>query len=219
MSRKFVLVILMVLVNSFPGFTQPLDVDNGYERGKMENGYKVGTWEYMGIDRSVELKIDYDRGALIYLKPDTNKYLVMIDSVWTYKKVNPHPRYLGSYGEFYTILGNNLDYPTEARRDEVEGTVFLNFEVNQVGKAVNIQVLNDSGGYFTDEIIDTFNLIPNLWLTAACDGKNVCSKFVLPFYFKLTGGKESSVFDTNTLNFLDGKKLEEVTVTTPRSKH
>ncbi|VXD14627.1 energy transducer TonB [Marinoscillum sp. 108] len=218
MSRELVLVILIVLIASLTGASQPSDVDNGYERGKLENGYKVGVWEYFGNGDSVELKINYDKGTLVYLKPDTSKYFVMIDSVWTYKHVNPYPRYLGAYAEFYTILGNNINYPTAARRDQIEGTVFLIFEVNTIGKAVNIAVLNDNGGYFTDEIIDVFNLIPNLWLTASYNGKNVPSKFILPFYFKLTGEKESSAFDITTLSTLEGKKLLEVIVTTPRPK-
>lgn len=217
MNIKPILAAIALLV-AITSNAQQIDVDNGYEKGKLEDGYKVGIWEYFGPDKSVELKLDYNKGTLVYLKPDTSKYFVMLDSVWSFKEVNPYPRYLGSYVEFYKILSMNLRYPVEARRKEIEKTVFLEFEVNKQGQAVNVKCLNDEKGYFTDDIIAAFSLIPNIWLSASYDGQNVPAKFILPFYFNLTGGKKSLPYDEIALNELNGKKLSELIVSAPRPK-
>jgi len=212
MNVKPILVSIAVIA-SLETYAQKIEIDNGYEKGRLEDGYKVGVWEYLGIDDTIDLKIDYDKGTVVYLKTDTSKFFIMLDSVWTYKSVNPYPRYIGSYAEFYKILGNNLRYPVEARREKIEKTIFLEFEVNRQGQVVNIIILNDNAGYFTSEIINAFNLIPNIWLAANYNGKNVPSKFILPFYFKLSGKKQSLAFDENTLNTLEGRKLSKIVIT------
>ncbi len=197
---------------------QQVEVDNGYEKGKAENGYKVGVWEYYGYDNSLELKIDYNAGTVAYLKQDTTNYFVKVDSVWQYEKVESYPRYIGSNVELYQILSSNLMYPLQARLKNVQKTVFLEFEIDTRGQAVNARVLNDNEEYFTEEILAAFELIPNLWLTATCQGKSVPAKFVLPFYFKLIGGRRSPDFDKDALSALDGKKLNEVVVSAPRAR-
>jgi len=212
MNVKPILVSVAVIA-SLTTYAQKMEVNNGYEKGWLEDGHKVGVWEYFGIYDTIDLKIDYDKGTLVYLKTDTSKFFIMLDSVWTYKSLKSYPRYIGSYARFYRILGQNLRYPVEARRKKIEKTVFLEFEVNRQGQIVNIIVLNDNAGYFTNEIINAFNLIPNIWLPANYNGKNVPSKFILPFYFKLSGRKQSLAYDENTLNSLEGRKLREIVIT------
>jgi hypothetical protein len=215
MLRKSILAVI-ALFGFIASNAQQTDVDNGYEKGKIEDGYKVGIWEYFGFDKSIELKIDYDKRAIAYLKPDTSKYFVMQDSVWSFKSLNSYPRYIGSYNEFYLILGKNLKYPVEARMKKIEKTVFLEFDVNQQGQAAIVKIINDDERYFTANIIAVFNLIPNLWLSANYNGQTVPAKFILPFYYKLTGGKKSLPYDIDKLNDLEGSKMSKITITAPR---
>jgi len=217
MNRILVFIIVVILA-SFTTEAQQVDVDNRYENGQLEAGFKIGVWEYLGLDKTLELKIDYDNGKLIYIKADTSKYLVMLDSEWVFKNVSPHPRYVGSYIEFYKILASNLKYPANARRKNIEKTVFLEFVVDTNGRAVNLKILNDDEDYFATGITNAFNLVPNIWLTPNYNGYVVPAKFILPFYFKLTGGKQSLEYDLTTLNKLEGKKLQELIVSAPRSK-
>ena len=210
MSASFFLVILCK--------GQQVEVDNGFEKGLAENGYKVGVWEYYGINNNLELKIDYNQGTVIFLEQDTASYYVRLDSTWSYQKLDSHPRYIGSTIELYQIISSSLMYPLNARLKNLEKTVFLEFDIDTNGQAVNGNVLNDDEGYFTQEILGAFDLVPNLWLTAKYKGENVPSKFILPFYFKLTGGKKSKEFDQNMLNTLDGKKINEVVITAPRAR-
>jgi hypothetical protein len=219
MTKNIKLILLGIgVVYSFTCKSQQLDINNEYEKGKIENGYKIGVWEYLGINKTIELKIDYDKGTLVYLKPDTSKYYIKPDSDWTNISLKLYPRYIGSYAEFYNILASNLNYPVEARRQKIEKSVFLEFVVNTTGQVAEMEVLNDSEGYFSTEIMEVFKLIPNLWLSANYNGQNVPAKFILPFHFQFTGGKKSLPYDVNALNKLDGKKMHEIVITAPRPK-
>jgi hypothetical protein len=143
MSKELILSSL-VFFFAFLCKGQQMDIDNGYEKGKAENGYKVGEWEYYGFDNSLELKIDYSKGTVVYLKEDSGAFLVKPDSAWRYEQVEPYPRYIGSYVEFYRILSSNLIYPLKARLKDIQKTVFLEFEIDTQGQAVNAKVLNDN---------------------------------------------------------------------------
>lgn len=186
---------------------------NDYETGALEDGYKVGVWEYKGRDGETELTIDYDNGSLLYLKPDTSEYLVKVNGEWSLQRLSRHPRYMGSYAEFYKILGANIRYPLNASNNGIERTVFLEFEVSPEGRAINLQVINDKHWYFTDEITNAFKKIPDLWIDAIYEGQSVPAKIILPFYFKIDGSKSGIEYDKAMLEELEGKKFAEVVVT------
>lgn len=194
------------------GICQGKQVNNSYESGQIKDGYMVGIWEYKGIEGDTELKIDYDKGTILYLKPDTTEYLVKVDSSWVLRQLSRHPRYLGSYAEFYQIISSNLRYPAQARRKGIQRTVLLEFEVNPQGQASNFQVLHDEDDYFASEIIETFKLIPNIWMEAVYEGQGVPAKFILPFHFKIEGGKKTVEYDKDILEPYEAKKLSEVIV-------
>lgn len=184
---------------------------NDYETGKLEDGYKVGIWEYKGRDGETDLKIDYDNGALLYLKPDTSEYLVKVDGEWSLKKLSRHPRYMGSYTEFYKILGSTLRYPFDAAKNNIGGTVFLEFEVSPEGRAINLKVINDPDNYFAAEIIKSFKQVPDLWIDAIYEGESVSAKIIIPFFFRIDGSK--AVLDKAMLDKLEGKKFKEIVIT------
>lgn len=210
---KKVLVLCIFSLFLMQCASQKPQTVNDYETGTLEDGYKVGVWEYKGRDGETELKIDYDNGALLYLKPDTSEYLVKVGDVWSLQQLSRHPRYMGSYAEFYKIIGANLRYPLNASNNGIERTVFLEFEVSPEGRAINLQVINDKHRYFTDEIINAFKKVPDLWIDAIYEGQSVSAKIILPFYFKIDGSTSGIEYDKAMLDKLEGKKFEEVVVT------
>ncbi len=205
------MLLLLLLLNS-EGICQSKKVNTAYESGRIKKGNKVGVWEYKGTEGDTELKFDYDQGAILYLKPDTTEYLIQVDSSWASQKLTRHSRYLGSYAEFYQIISANIQYPDAARRDGVQGTILLEFEVNPQGKVSHYQVIFDQAHYFTDEIIEAFQLIPNLWIEAIYEGKAVPAKFILPFHFRISGGKAIE-YNEAILNHFEAKKLDAIVVT------
>jgi TonB family protein len=204
----WILCQLMVL----DGICQTKKVKNDYESGRIKKGYKVGVWEYKGTEGDTELTIDYDQGTILYLQPDTSEYVIQVDSLWVSQRLTRHPRYAGSYAEFYQIISANMQYPEEARDKGIQGTVLLEFVVNPQGQVSHYQVIFDEEKYFTDEIIETFQRVPNLWIEAIHEGKTVPAKFIFPFHFRISGDK-SIEYNEAILNHFEAKKMDAIVVT------
>lgn len=207
----FTVFIICTLCNSVLAQTE--NVDTEYAKGQIIDGYKSGIWEFYSDDKSLELKINFDEGSLVYLKPDTSEYFIYIDSIWRYSTVVRHSRYIGSYNEFYQILANTLQYPEKARSRKIQRTIYLQFDINIQGKATNLKVLNDPDEYFTKTIIDSFQQVPNFWISSYSNNQYVPSRFILPIVFKLDSKTKKRInHDVEVYPKPEGKYLSEILV-------
>lgn len=77
-----------------------------------------------------------------------------------------------------------IEYPETARKDRVEGTVFLSFVVNALGKVETIEVLRGIGGGCDETATSIVNEMPN-WEPASKAGEPVAVKMNLPIQFSL----------------------------------
>ncbi|MCK4677604.1 MAG: energy transducer TonB [Bacteroidales bacterium] len=66
------------------------------------------------------------------------------------KKFIELPRYPGGATAFKLFIRNNLDYPKEALREQIEGKVYVKFKVNNLGKVIDAEVRKGLG-YGCDE--------------------------------------------------------------------
>ncbi|MEO0332348.1 MAG: M56 family metallopeptidase, partial [Bacteroidota bacterium] len=73
------------------------------------------------------------------------------DGVFTVVENQPAPE--GGMREFYQYVGQNMKYPTQARRMGIEGKVFVQFVVNEYGELTNFQALKGIGAGCDDEAI------------------------------------------------------------------
>ncbi|MEH0153826.1 energy transducer TonB [Limibacter armeniacum] len=203
--KKFSFLVLLCFVGS-----QLLA--QGYETGKIKRGVKVGVWMY--YDQNEEcpsLVIDYDKASVICIKPDHEKYMVKLDSSnWVLSELSRQPRYIGSYQELMRILGKNISYPKVAKAKRVQAQVFLEFEISEHGRATKYQVYNDPNNYFTDEVIEAFKLVPDLWLAGIYQSKAVPAKMLIPIEFRINN-LDADLNGMTESDFL-GKKLNTVVV-------
>ncbi len=95
------------------------------------------------------------------------------------------PSYPGGQKELERFFEKNLQYPAEAEDNGIEGTVNLNFAVDENGKIYSPFVTTPSIGYGVEqEAIRVFNIMP-AWTPGRIKGKNVKTRFTLPVTFKL----------------------------------
>jgi hypothetical protein len=188
------LLAALIIFPFMVAHAQRTAVNKGYEKGEMEGIYKVGTWQYFDSTGTLDLEVDYDRGMLNYLQPDSSEYVLYLDGEWVRTSVDIPPRYIGSWVEFYDILNNSLDYPMQARYRDVVGKVYISFEVDTTGRMVNMEPVNDIGCECAYECMRVLRLIPNYWLAASKDGKKYKSRFLISCEFGI---------------ILDGKRLQE----------
>ena len=98
---KFRIFYILFLFSISSTFSQEkVEVDNGYEKGTLVDGYKDGIWSYYDND-TLKIQIDYSKGKLVYLAKDTTKYAILTDKGWEMSKLDIYPHYLGSNEEIY----------------------------------------------------------------------------------------------------------------------
>lgn len=98
------------------------------------------------------------------------------------------PSFDGGKEAMINYLKDNLNYPQEARDREQEGTVFVDFIVEQDGTVREAIVTDDThvdvDQSFRDEAIRVVNAMPK-WVPGRQNGKAVDVKFSLPITFQI----------------------------------
>jgi len=111
----------------------------------------------------------------IRVNPDSSyaKAIVFADSV----EVMAEPP--GGYAAFMQWIGRNYQYPHQAVKQGVSGTMKLRFIVEKDGSITQVEVLNDLGYGTGEEAIHVLKRSPR-WKPASTKGKPVRSYFILP---------------------------------------
>jgi protein TonB len=104
------------------------------------------------------------------------------DEIFTIVENQPEP--VGGMRAFYDYVANNLKYPAEARRSNIEGRVFIEFVVEKDGSLTDIKILKGIGGGCDQEAIRIIQNAPK-WIPGKQRGRPVRVKMILPIYFKL----------------------------------
>jgi TonB family protein len=81
-------------------------------------------------------------------------------------------------------ITKNLVYPSEAKKNKIEGRVFVSFIVEKDGSITNVKVLRGLGSGCDEEAIRIVEKMPN-WTPGSNSGKPINVKFTLPIRFSL----------------------------------
>ena len=109
---------------------------------------------------------------------------------------------------FYAFIGQNIQYPIEARKMNVEGRVFVNFMVDETGKLSNFKLVRGIGAGCDEEAVRVLKLSPN-WKPGMQDGVAVKSLFNLAIVFKIESSVENALKEEKPTE-AKGKALEEL---------
>lgn len=100
--------------------------------------------------------------------------------------VEQMPQYPGGDDARIKYLAKNLKYPEEARKEGIEGKVFVTFVVEKDGSITGAKILKGIGGGCDEETIRVIENMPN-WEPGKQRGKTVRVRFNMPIIFKLNG--------------------------------
>lgn len=104
-----------------------------------------------------------------------------------YYKAEIDPTYTGGMDEMRTYLKDNLQYPTEARENGIEGTVFVDFVIDSKGhvrEVVATDVVGDVDESFKTEAVRVVSAMPG-WKAGVQHGKAVDVSFSIPISFEI----------------------------------
>ena len=101
-----------------------------------------------------------------------------------YKMVDKMPSYPGGDEARIKFMLENIKYPAEAMKKNVQGKVFVKYIVRSDGSITDAKILRGIGGGCDEEAIRVIKLMPK-WNPGMDKGKPVDVEFVMPINFKL----------------------------------
>lgn len=102
----------------------------------------------------------------------------------TFTVVEQFPKFPEGEDAMYEYLSKNIQYPAEARENNIQGRVVLKFVVLSDGTITDIRVLKGVSGGCSEEAVRVVEAMPK-WNPAIHRGKPVNVFFVLPIGFRL----------------------------------
>lgn len=87
-------------------------------------------------------------------------------------------------GNMFGYLQSNLNYPAAAKENGIEGSVVIQFVVNEDGDISDVKVMRGLGGGCSEEAVRVVKSMPR-WKPGRQNGQAVKVFFTLPIRFKL----------------------------------
>jgi TonB family protein len=96
------------------------------------------------------------------------------------------PAFPGGEAGLMQFLGENIQYPKAARKNNIQGVVVATFVVERDGSISTVEIVRDlaAGAGGGDEVRRVLALMPN-WQPGLVDGKPVRVRYTLPIRFSL----------------------------------
>lgn len=108
-------------------------------------------------------------------------YALEADSLCLHKYKNEqltkYAEFIGGEDAMNSFIYENLK--TNCGEDSFNGFITVKFLVNDVGKLLNIKIVESESPCLEDEILKAFKKMPN-WMPATINGANVCSEVIIP---------------------------------------
>ena len=101
-----------------------------------------------------------------------------------YATTEQQPEFPGGLPKLKAYIQQNLHYPTAAQKAMKEGTVFVNFIVNEQGALEDVQVRMPVHSDLDAEALRLIKTMPN-WIPGKVAGKPVACRYNLPIKFAL----------------------------------
>ncbi len=98
--------------------------------------------------------------------------------------VEDEPQFPGGMEALMKYLSENIKYPEQAKKENIQGRVYVTFVVEKDGSITGAKVLRSIGGGCDEEALRVVNAMPK-WEPGKLQGTPVRVQFNLPIVFKL----------------------------------
>ena len=159
------------------GFYRVLNESDILESGEVKNGLKVGEWKAQKDER-LFYREEYKKGKL---KKGTS-----FDSEgreYQYEEIVSQATYPGGFEKWNKYLRENLRYPENALKNNIEGFVYLSFKVTKSGEINEIQVTQTPSIELGKEGVRVLQASPN-WIPGKLRGKAISSLMKVRLIFR-----------------------------------
>ena len=148
------------------------------ETGTIRNGYKHGLWtgRFFGKYDFEELFEDGNFISGITTDSNGNSYL--------YNQLEIQARYEGGMENLYKYIGSKLKYPVKARRQGLQGSVYIEFVVDKDGNTTDVKVLKGFNRECDEQALRLVESADN-FIPGKFKGVTTKQRMVLPITFTL----------------------------------
>jgi TonB family protein len=143
------------------------------EKGSILNGIKDGAWIFTSEDGGYTDTTIYKDGKAI--NNAANKIRSTVESI---------PEFPGGPDAFDKFLSRNMRYPSDARRNHIQGRVIITFVVERNGTLHDLKVSRAIGGGCEEEAVRVLKLSPP-WKPGVQNGRPVRVRYSVPIMFTL----------------------------------
>ncbi|WP_320052090.1 energy transducer TonB [uncultured Acetobacteroides sp.] len=99
------------------------------------------------------------------------------------------PAYKGGTDSLFAFLARNTRYPQSGIENKKEGTVYVQFTIDSLGRVVNPRILKGIDPDFDAEALRVVRLMPP-WIPGELLGKKANTDYTMPIKFRLTDVKK-----------------------------
>ena len=100
----------------------------------------------------------------------------------TWFKVKDLPQFPGGEAELRSYIANQIVYPSEARKDIIQGKVYVTFDIDETGKVVNAKVIRSVDPLLDQEALRVVSWMPK-WNPGKYRGKPVKVAYTIQVNF------------------------------------
>ncbi len=101
-----------------------------------------------------------------------------------FSQVEEMPEFPGGDSALRDFMVKNITYPEQAKKDSIQGKVFVTFVVDAVGKVGDVKVVRGVHPLLDQEAVRVIGLMP-LWKPGKLNGVPVKVSYTLPVMFSL----------------------------------
>lgn len=121
---------------------------------------------------------------LVYSQTDSTKVTEQEEADELPILVEKKPEYPGGEAAMYKFINKHIKYPEKARKEGIEGNVYVQFVIDKEGNVTKAKILRGIGFGCDKEALRIVNKMPK-WKPGIQQGKPVLVAYTLPFSFKL----------------------------------
>ncbi|MCW3120236.1 MAG: energy transducer TonB [Chitinophagaceae bacterium] len=116
---------------------------------------------------------------------DANGLKIEKDKMGVYTRAEVMPVYPGNDQALSDYIASKIVYPDQAVENNAEGTVRVQFVVDEHGAISDVQTVGNKIGYgLEEEAVNVVSKLPN-WTPGKVKGKNVKTRLSVPITYKL----------------------------------
>lgn len=149
---------------------------NGYKEseGRYKNGFKVGTWKRWNFEG----------------KPKPDRFYPDEHFVKTNRSSQP-AKFPGGMAALQKLVTDSLNYPEQAKKQKIQGTVYVTFTIDATGEVSQPQITDGVHALLDEEALRFVSSLPT-WVPAAKGGIPVDSNYIMPITFDMGLDEETT---------------------------